>query len=252
MLLVASATSCSSGSNSTRDTVAVTNVVGRTRTEAIGELAAHHLVAVTKVVTSGNSPGIVVAQSPAPGFFLKQNSTVTISVSASPVSLSPAVTKLGKCQRNYPAITDTFAGMNAGIRGLGRTLVPIAAVKVRLCQWSFVTKGYPLIGSDVLANQAATKFENETNRLPTLAAGTRPPICHEPPTSVFVATYARDKQRVQIYEAGCGYITNGTLYAYTSTTWLGQLRIYTTPGPVPQSTHGNKICCDNGHVVPSA
>jgi beta-lactam-binding protein with PASTA domain len=73
-------------SSSGKSMVAVPHVVGETKTQAAQELAAHHLVPVTKLVYGLrlNKLGTVVAQSPLSGASVVTRSKVTISVSAGP------------------------------------------------------------------------------------------------------------------------------------------------------------------------
>jgi hypothetical protein len=144
-----------------------------------------------------------------------------------PIATTP--TNLSPCQLTYPAITDTYDGLNAG-PGLDRQLVPIAAAKIRLCRYSRVTSGNPLTGSRVLEGAAAKSFETGTNRLFTIPLARQPTSCKGiGPVTTFVATYAYAKQRVQIYESGCGYVTNGVLAGLKTQKWAEAIARATTP-----------------------
>lgn len=136
-------------------------------------------------------------------------------------------TPMAPCQQHYPFITDTYDGVNAGTHGLGKQAVPIAADRARLCRYA-ETNRFGLVGSVVLPTDATTKFEDETNRLPTVATRAEP-ACHQRRlASPFVVTFARGAESVNLYPTGCGFATNGTLSARATTKWVDELKSYTS------------------------
>jgi len=73
---------------------------------------------------------------------------------------------LGPCPSMHP--TAPLTKFNAGVQGLGKTLVPIAAVRVRACEYD-TTLG--LGRTFTLSPPLAAQFEAETNHLPAGALG---------------------------------------------------------------------------------
>jgi hypothetical protein len=184
------------------------------------------VVAVTLLVfgcSSGGGADVV------PTTITSATST-TNARSLTTASPSHVVSKLGKCPKRY---TEAVQGkLNAGIKGLDKKPVPIAAIVVRICKYALapdanaIPTGLVASGGGVLTLRVATAFEAETNRLPrgnTLinCPATSPPF--------FVLTFANATQRVDVWEAGgCGFKTNGVFTVGTTTHWLDELRQYTS------------------------
>jgi len=218
-LLVVAATSCSSSGKST---VEVPNVLGKTEAAATQIVAADHLVLRVKVAPGIGRPEIVVAQSPGAGTRLMKNGTVTISVSQGRRAgsakrhglVTRAVANLGPCPKVYP--NGPSAKLNAGIKGLNKKLVPIAALSVRICEYGGVPQRLEYFGRE--GSGTAKGFEDETNGLAT--ARSENVTCDQMPGAAFkVVTFASDSQQVTITERVCVGITNGVLFAHPTTHW---------------------------------
>ena len=136
-----------------------------------------------------------------------------VVLSASKIVADPA-----PCAKTYPSTPLTT--LNAGVVGLDRELVPIGALKVRLC--SYGPDGLLDGGKGVLTPLAAGHLEVETNGL----ASFRPPstgsagsrcIDGDRSLSTFVG-----RQQVTLATSGCGVAvtTNGVLYAHPTPKWL--------------------------------
>jgi hypothetical protein len=122
------------------------------------------------------------------------SSTSTTTTTASP---SRVVAKLGPCPSTYP--TESLKALNAGVSGLDKTLVPIFASAVHICEYVRPLRYDPrqpleIFASGLLTSAAATTFERETNR------GARyvdPPECRQTAMTgpVFVLMFATDAQQ---------------------------------------------------------
>jgi hypothetical protein len=116
--------------------------------------------------------------------------------------------KLGPCPRRMP--TTSLTTLNAGIAGLNNKLVPVVAVKVRLCSYvgivvqdssGFHDEAKQLLGSRLLSGPAAKKLEDDAN---ALAKG-GPSGCGSPPVpgrfvQFFLLTFASDTRAVDVEE----------------------------------------------------
>lgn len=144
--------------------------------------------------------------------------TPTTATSTTTVSPSHAVANLGRCPSKYPA--ESLKSLNAGVQGLGRTLVPIRAMNVRVCRYEAGASS-----SAVLKAPYATQLEAETNGLHRVDGGYNCPP-NRPP--FFFVTFTNDTQQVDVWEAGgCGFVTNGVLIASPTSKWRNELRDYT-------------------------
>jgi len=143
----------------------------------------------------------------------------TSSTAAS--SRSPASALSDECPPKPPAAPLT--ALNAGVSGLDQTLVPITAVKVRVCR-------YPKAVSPLVYDSpAATQFEAETNRLATLPHRRKGMSCGAgAPT--YVVTFASASQQVDVIDF-CGEATNGAFSADSTATWVGGLQTPTMGFP---------------------
>jgi hypothetical protein len=72
------------------------------------------------------------------------------------------VKPLAPCPKTFPQPIDTLDGWNKPMPGIAKRLVPIPADKVRLCRYRAAKKRVVLSGSVVLASDAASSFEEET------------------------------------------------------------------------------------------
>jgi PASTA domain len=227
-LLVAGCSSSGSGKSS----VAVPNVLAQMQASAVRELATQHLI--PKVLGDfgyGRRVGTVVRQSPAAGQSVPSGSTVRITVLyPSPgggTGPANAAARLGPCPAKGP--TEPMKALNAGVQGLGKKLVPIAAVAVRVCTYQERLNG------TVAARQGSPKLavpqlEAETNRLQESPANHDVGGCVAGPLGVFI-TFASDIRRVNMLdEVGCAdAVTNGVAYVVPTTKWRSDLGDYTLP-----------------------
>jgi hypothetical protein len=159
------------------------------------------------------------------------------AVSTTSVPAGYTVAALGPCPVHD--VTTNLGALNRGVAGLGKRLVPIDAVNVRICEYdshwidgSHVVPGN-LVESALLKPRAARRFEAETNR--------------QPPTDVpgpsgctgagggalfFVLTFANDSQRTSLawQDTSCGPVpvSNGHFAAYASSAWSIDLFRYVT------------------------
>jgi hypothetical protein len=135
--------------------------------------------------------------------------------------------KLGTCPRKP---TLSVAALNADVRGLYASLVPIRAVRMRACQYSY---GGRLIASQVFGRTVTVPFENETNRLASVPQRLAPVKCG-PNAPSYVVTLANQTQQVRIASYHCGDVVNGAIVAVPTREWLIEMQRYTPPGGVPR------------------
>jgi len=152
---------------------------------------------------------------------------------STPTTVRPL--SLGSCPKTEPN-TD-LTKVNTGVKGLDRVLVPITAVQVRMSRYSLVP-GAGLIGERTLVSSDAARFEAETNRFPASLPTTLPaPPPYSPSGSQglvgdegcmqewrHLVTFASDSQQVEIYEDGCGAVSNGVLGAQSTAQWFSELQ----------------------------
>ncbi len=134
------------------------------------------------------------------------------------VSPSRIVVKLGPCP-SLPSAA-SLTRLNAGVQGLAKRLVPIAAVKVRACEYD---PTLTLRGTFTLSQQLAAQFETETNRLP---AGALLADCSFDAPDNFLIS-ASDSQQVVVNDVCAGF-SNGVFTAIPTTEWSNELQRYTT------------------------
>jgi hypothetical protein len=126
---------------------------------------------------------------------------------------------LGPCPSLPP--TTSLTKLNARLQGLARSLVPIAAVRVRGCEYA-ATALRPF-GTFMLPNSLAAQFEGKTNRL---RAGSLAVSCFADAPTDFL-TFASDSQQV-IVDESCGALTNGVFSAVPTQQWFNELQRYTS------------------------
>lgn len=142
-----------------------------------------------------------------------------------------ATVSLGPCPNPDPR--NDLAKTNKGVAGLDKTMVPITAVRVRMCRYGGGLHGTDLVGERTMVRPSnAARFAAEANAFPaapttTLAPGSRGFIgggdC--PQGWYHVVTFASASQRVEIRE-GCGWVTNGVLEG-SGAHWFSELANYT-------------------------
>jgi len=135
---------------------------------------------------------------------------------------------LGPCPKGYPLATDTYDGINGYQPRLGRRVVPLDALVARVCRYSGMAPGLPLVGSAVLVAKLARQFESDTNRLASRAGGPRPACTNTRFESLTLVTFAAHKTFVGLYDVSCGFVTNGVLYARTTAKWRAEVLTFTT------------------------
>jgi hypothetical protein len=137
--------------------------------------------------------------------------------------------------------TAPLATLNAGVPGLDKKLVPIAALNVRICSYDGAVtnddSGYHsvpkrLAGDGMLQPILARRLEEEANRLPKVAGA---PSCHPPDVGdavhFFYLTFANDSRRVVVVDmrGSCSLGPfNGRFGAVRTSAWLTELRHYTS------------------------
>jgi hypothetical protein len=135
---------------------------------------------------------------------------------------------LGSCPSLPP--TTSLAKLNAGVQGLAKRLVPIAAVRVRWCEYGLSTGR---VDTFMLPQPAVTLFEGDTNRLP---AGSLAASCMADVPFDFL-TFASGSQKVVVAES-CGDVTNGVFSALPTAQWSNELQQYTTGSTATSHTTG--------------
>lgn len=163
--------------------------------------------------------------------------TTTVGVGAE--GPNPPLT-LGPCPKTDPRID--LMKSNAGVMGLGRVLIPIAATTVRTCRYGGDER-LDAVGTRVLPNAAL--FESEVNRFP-VPPPTTVPLGHGligadcPQDWYHLLTFANESQRVDVYES-CGWLSNGVLDAGPSTgAWYTDLAQHYTSWVDPGADEQNK------------
>lgn len=128
------------------------------------------------------------------------------------------VSRLGACPSNYPVGTP-LQSLNAGVRSLKRQLVPIAALNVRICEYSHREA---LIGHARLLPVAAAKLHDETNEVSDADV----PFGCPAEAYWMLVTFANDAQQENLsLTSGCGDVTsNGALSVSPTERWLSDLR----------------------------
>jgi hypothetical protein len=160
----------------------------------------------------------------------RQRSRV-IAATTTPASTPHVVANLGPCPKLFPF--GPASGLNTGVSGLDKKLVPIAALSVRLCRYDLVevnvhTSTFPLAGSGILTGAPATQLEGLANHLPT--AQTRG--CGS--GQLFLLTFASETQHVDVEEGtnakdptGCGPVNGKWGGGQSTGQWLNELGVNT-------------------------
>jgi hypothetical protein len=141
---------------------------------------------------------------------------------------------LGPCPKTAP-LTDVTK-LNAGVKGLGRVLVPITALRVRLCQYG---NNGRLDAERTLVSSEAVGFEADANSaLPVRPTTTAPPYSPSGNQGLVgddclgdvprTVTFANDSQRVDL-QPTCYGESNGVLVAVPTERWYSELVQDTTP-----------------------
>jgi len=141
---------------------------------------------------------------------------------------------LGPCSPMPPVVSlDT---LNAGVRGLDRMMVPIDAVRVRICLYGLDGQRTPLRGTlesvGALSLPLARQIEDETNALhqvnhSAVGVSVTGPSC---PGPVYV-TFANRFQHITVTVNGCDVATNGSFVADVTDALLNDLYRYTADIP---------------------
>ena len=143
---------------------------------------------------------------------------------SSTTSAADVEANLGPCPNEFHF--GSVRKLNAGVAGIDKKFVPIAALSVRLCRYDLVpvnahTSAMRLTGSGVLSGAAVTQLEDLANHLPTMQ--TRGCSVGR----FFLLTFADETHHVDLEEGtnvndrtGCGPV-NGALGGGQSTLqWL--------------------------------
>lgn len=137
---------------------------------------------------------------------------------------------LGPCPKALPV---SLASVNSSVRGLNKKPVPIRALSVRICRYSFAGR---LVGSKVLDASSAGSFADDTNRLSFVRPGS-PAFC-PPSPPIFFVTAASTTQRVSIASYHCGPVVNGAIVVQPTMKWFNALLQYTTTIRPPDVLNG--------------
>jgi hypothetical protein len=111
---------------------------------------------------------------------------------------------------------------NAHVRGLTKSEVPIRALSVRVCQYSF--DGQLSDSGHVLGPNHAAQLAEDTNQLSTGSPGSARACPSIPPT--FFVTFASQTQLVNIVSYHCGAVVNGAIVVQPTTKWFNELFDY--------------------------
>jgi len=121
--------------------------------------------------------------------------------------------------------------LNYYVRGLDKKMVPIRALGVRVCQYSFSGQ---LVDSNSQGPNHATQLTDDTNHLSTGSPGSargsasrlswRAVWCPSPPSTYFV-TLASQTQQVNIVSYHCGAVVNGAIVVQPNAKWFSDLYI---------------------------
>jgi hypothetical protein len=231
--LVLAVGACSSRGAHATASVSVPNVVARTPARATQELTAQHLVAKVLGDFGIGKVGTIIRQSPAAGDRAPSGSTVRIIVllpdpggGTGPLNVAA---NLGPCGVTPP--NTTLTQLNAGVGGLDTKLVPVAARKVRICEYGHIPSRLERSGL-VGAAAAVHRFDNETDRLASKAGQAQ---CRQPAgASFYVVTVADAARQVTILLDGCGFVSNGLRYAPTNASWMRNLVQHTSAYATPR------------------
>lgn len=150
----------------------------------------------------------------------------------SAVSSSQVVAKLGPCPTQYPLTSVTsLTTLNAGVPGLDKRLVPIAALNVRVCEYDVPSSATTrLRASGSLKPVPVPTFERETNRLPKRSVAPSCAGTTRRALTEFLLTFANKSRSVSLEAYGTcqGGVNNGHFYARPTRKWLKELTISTT------------------------
>lgn len=110
-----------------------------------------------------------------------------------------------------------MAAFNAGVAGLAKTLVPIAALNIRLCDYG---SGGELASYAVFRPVPTSDVEIQANGFPTYVLPRGGLRC--PKRNPSMLTFASDSQRVTVETFGCGVVvaTNGAVTVRPTANWL--------------------------------
>ncbi|MGO9876576.1 MAG: hypothetical protein ACLPVY_22600 [Acidimicrobiia bacterium] len=110
-----------------------------------------------------------------------------------------------------------MAAFNAGVAGLTKMLVPIAALNVRLCNYNNFGE---LASYAVFRPVPTSEVEVQANGFPTYVLPRGGLGCAKSNPSML--TFASDSQRVTVETFGCGFMvaTNGALTVRPTANWL--------------------------------
>lgn len=131
---------------------------------------------------------------------------------------APVAVAINQCPRSSPMYMSLI---NYYVRGLFKKEVPIRALSVRVCEYSF--DGRLTDSSDVLGPIHAAHLADETNRLaaPSPGIGT---ACPSIPATFFV-TFASQTQQVSVVSYHCGDVVNGAIVVQPTAKWFNEVDV---------------------------
>lgn len=147
----------------------------------------------------------------------------SVSTSTSAVSLSSASGGApASCAGQLPGSVD-----NPGVAKLADTMVPITATAVRVCRYAPLDAKVPnqLVRSGVGGSVVARQLERETNALHLIPNAERIPCPLVPNTPGWSIAFAGAATSVTLVVSAsdCGFVTNGSVTAGPTTSWLDAL-----------------------------
>jgi hypothetical protein len=137
---------------------------------------------------------------------------------------------LGACPKHLPG-NEQLEPNIAAAHGLAQKMVPIAAVRVRICDFRF-SSDLPLLAGSFLGRTAARLLEDTANGLPRVSPGVAvAPGPGDANAVLHFVTFASDSQEVTLSDVDNGIVSNGTLFARPTTTWGLELLGHVATGP---------------------
>jgi len=154
---------------------------------------------------------------------------VSLSACAGGGKQARRIPPLAPCPKQYPFLTDANYG-----RSTQRTLVSFDADTARVCRYgpgsirSIGRNNIALVGSAILDEQATKPFEELTNELKPIPAGTDRPPCNSITRNMFYVTFRGATGRIDLTEFGCGYVGDDSVYTRTTSQWRTRVEKLTT------------------------
>jgi hypothetical protein len=178
------------------------------------------IVVFAAACSSGGGHDVVVAppSSTTTGAAVASPTTSTVALTASDPGRPPAA-----CAPRLSESVD-----NPGVAGLAHKMVPIPATAARVCRYAPLDAKVPnaLERSGLTGSSSAVQhLEAVTNALHHISNTERIPCPLNPSTPGWTIAFTAGRASVTLVVAAsdCGFVTNGTLSAGPTTSWLDAL-----------------------------